>query len=392
MDPTDILVQTAGLVSQVEQQVAAIVTAVAFVMGSSRVIFTAYKKGWENIVPYLKDQGSRFMIIASLCTPVPYLAGVDGKPGTFIGAFPRIVISAGFEQTGNDAVFGNLEKIKEELRDTADSLELSEQLLAVKEASPLAGQKIKWTDALKVRLAQLIFLLPLIPPLACLAFFNTALGGFMMAVGYAISEHMAVVSCGVGVNIDTGSMTELMRIIQSQIANNVGLISGFIFYTLLIFTFTGVIISAAVRAAVFCVTFPFSVVNMAFDSRREVFFRNVVKAFAIALTPIIAVNILNVLTTAFNLCMEGGVVTDMIEAYLISDRTAPGSSDVFAVASEMYGSIYRLFVAMALGPAVVAAPALIFLMRSYRIACDAVGAGFGITGGGGRSQNADAVQ
>ena len=100
MDPTDVLVQTAGLVSQVEQQVAAIVTAIAFVMGSSRVIFTAYKKGWENIVPYLKDQGSKFMIIASLCTPVPYLAGVDGEPGTFIGAFPRIVISAGFEQVG----------------------------------------------------------------------------------------------------------------------------------------------------------------------------------------------------------------------------------------------------------------------------------------------------
>lgn len=112
MDPTDVLVQTANLVSQVEQQAAAIVTAIAFVMGSSRIIFTAYKKGWDNIVPYLKDQSSKFMIIASLCTPVPRLAGVDGKPGTFIGVFPRIVMTTGFQQTGNDAVFNNLERIK----------------------------------------------------------------------------------------------------------------------------------------------------------------------------------------------------------------------------------------------------------------------------------------
>lgn len=385
MDPTDLLVQTAGLVSQVEQQVAAIITAIAFVMGSSRVIFTAYRKGWENIVPYLKDQGSKFMIIASLCTPVPYLAGIDGKPGTFIGAFPRIVITAGFEQAGKGAVFENLDRIKEELKKSSDSLELSGQLIAVKEASPLAEQSIKWTDAIKVRLAQLIFLLPVIPPLACLAFFNTALGGFLMAVSYTISEYMAVITCGIGVNIDTGNMMNILEIIRSIVTDNVGVISGFIFYTLLLFTFTGVVISAAVRASIFCVTFPFSVVNMAFDARRDVFFRNIVKAFAIALTPVIAVNILNVLVSAFSLCMDGGIVANMVEAYLTSDGAALGSTDAFAVASEMYGFIYRLFVAIVVAPAIIAAPAMIFLMRSYRIACDTIGTGYGLVGGTGKT-------
>jgi hypothetical protein len=387
MDPTDLLVQTAGLVSQVEQQVAAIVTAIAFVMGSSRVIFTAYKKGWENILPYLKDQGSKFMIIASLCTPVPYLAGIDGKPGTFIGAFPRIVISAGFEQAGNNAVFENLDRIKEELKKSSDSLELSDQLIAVKEASPLAEQSIKWTDAIKVRLAQLIFLLPVIPPLACLAFFNTSLGGFLMAVSYTISEYMAVITCGIGVTIDTQNMINVLQIIRSIVADNIGIISGFIFYTLLLFTFTGVIISAAVRASIFCVTFPLSVVNMAFDARRDVFFRNIVKAIAIALTPIIAVNILNVLTSAFSLCMEGGAVPNMVEAYLASDAAALGSTDAFTVASEMYGFIYRLFVAIVIAPGIIAIPAMIFLMRSYRIACDTIGAGYGLIGGKAKTQD-----
>lgn len=391
MNPTDVLVQTAGLVSQVEQQAAAILTAIAFVMGSSRVIFTAYKKGWENIVPFLKDQGSKFMLITALCTPVPYLAGVDSKPGTFIGAFPRIVISAGFEQMGNAAIFDNLEAIKEELKENADSLELSEQLIAVKEASPLSDVHVKWTDAIKVRLAQLVFLLPLIPPLACLAFFNTALGGFLMAVSYTISEYMAVISCGIGVNIDAANMARVLQIVQTQIADNIAIISGFVFHTLLIFSFTGVIISAAVRASVFCITFPFSVINMAFDGRREIFFQNVVKAFAIALTPVVAVNILNVLTAAFNLCMDGTVMTDMIEAYLSSDAAALKSLDVFAVASEMYGFIYRLFVAVVLAPAVVAMPAIIFLMRSYRIACDAIGTGYGLMGAKGGPPNANTV-
>lgn len=388
MDPTDLLVQTAGLVSQVEQQVAAIITAIAFVMGSSRVIFTAYKKGWENLVPYLKDQGSKFMIIASLCTPVPYLAGIDGRPGTFIGAFPRIVISAGFEQMGNSAVFENLDRIKEELKSGAASLELSGQLIAVKEASPLAEQSIKWTDAIRVRLAQLIFLLPVIPPLACLAFFNAALGGFLMAVSYTVSEYMAVITCGIGVNIDTENMIKILQIIRSLVADNVGLISGFIFYTLLLFTFTGVIISTAVRASIFCVMFPFSLVNMAFDARRDVFFQNIVKAFAIALTPVVAVNILNVLTAAFGLCMDGGAVAGMVEAYLTSDAAALKSPDVFTVASEMYGFIYRLFVAIVVAPAVIAMPAMVFLMRSYRITCEAIGVGYGLTGGRGKTRNA----
>ena len=119
-------------------------------------------------------------------------------------------------------------------------------------------------------------------------------------------------------------MINILQIVKAQVPTISGLISGFVFYTLLLFTFTGVIISAAVRASVFCVTFPFSVVNMAFDTRREVFFQNIVKAFAIALTPVIAVNILNVLTTAFNLCIDGGVITDMVEAYLASDAAALG--------------------------------------------------------------------
>ncbi|MCK9227562.1 MAG: hypothetical protein PHT96_11075 [Syntrophorhabdaceae bacterium] len=56
------------------------------------------------------------------------------------------------------------------MKDHSDSLELSNQLVAAKEASPLADQKIEWTDAIKVCLAQLIFLLPLISPLARIAF------------------------------------------------------------------------------------------------------------------------------------------------------------------------------------------------------------------------------
>lgn len=164
MNPTDLLVQSSKLVSQVEQQVAAIVTAIAFFMGGSRIVFTLYKKGYENIVPYLKDQSGRFMIICALCTPLPFLGGADGKAGTFIGTFPRMVISAGFTQAGDGKVFANLDAVKSRLGKEMGSQDLSEKLKNIKEASPLMGVKIKWVDAIKVRLAQLIFLLPLIPP------------------------------------------------------------------------------------------------------------------------------------------------------------------------------------------------------------------------------------
>ncbi|MDD3846653.1 MAG: hypothetical protein PHC90_09860 [Syntrophorhabdaceae bacterium] len=381
MNPTDLLLQSAKLVTQVEEQVAAIVTAIAFFMGSSRTVFTLYKKGYENIVPYLKDQTGRFMIICALCTPLPFLGGTDGKPGTFIGTFPRMVISAGFTQAGNGKVFDNLNAVKAKLGKEMGSGELSEKLTNIKEASPLTGVKIKWVDAIKVRLAQLIFLLPLIPPSACLAFFHPALGAFMMMIGYVVSEYMAVISSGIGVNVDTGNMVFVLQTVRELVRSYIGAITGFLFHTLLIFTFTGVIITAAVRAAVFCITFPFSVVTMAFDSRREIFFQNIIKAFAIALTPVVAINVLNVLTMAYDLFMSTGITAGMVEAYLFSNIDTLKDSGVFPIAGEMYGFIFRLFIVTVLAPSVLSIPALVFLAGSYRIASEAIGAGLGYCGG-----------
>lgn len=389
MNPTDLLAQSSQLVAQAEQQVAAIVTAIAFFMGSSRIVFTLYKKGYENILPYIKDQTSRFMIICALCTPLPFLGGADGKAGTFIGTFPRMVISAGFTQVGDGRIFANLDAVKAKLGKEMGSQELSEKLTDIKETSPLAGVKIKWVDAIKVRLAQLIFLLPLIPPSACLALFHPALGAFMMMIGYVVSEYMAVITSGIGVNVDIGNMIFVLETVRELVRSYIGAIAGFLFHTLLIFTFTGVIVAAAVRAAVFCVTFPFSVITMAFDSRKEVFFQNIVKAFAIALTPIIAVNVLNVLVMAYDLCMGSGIALKMVEGYLFSNIDKLSDASVFQVAGEMYGFVFRLFIATVLAPAVLGIPALVFLMRSYRIASEAIGAGLNHSMGAGRGSEAD---
>jgi hypothetical protein len=384
MNPADLLAQSAALVSQVEEQVAAIVTAIAFFMGSSRTVFTLYKKGYENIVPYIKDQTGRFMIICALCTPLPFLGGTDGKPGTFIGTFPRMVISAGFAQAGNGKVFDNLKSVKASLQKEMGSGELSEKLTNIKEASPLTGVKIKWVDAIKVRLAQLIFLLPLIPPSACLALFHPALGAFMMMISYIVSEYMAVITCGIGVNVDTSGMIFVLETVRELVRGYIGAITGFLFHTLLVFTFTGVIITAAVRAAVFCVTFPYSIITMAFDSRREVFFQGIIKTFAIALTPIVAVNVLNVISMAYDLFMRGGLAGGMVEAYLFSGIESLVDTGVFPVAGEMYGFIFRLFIATVLAPSVLSVPAIVFLVRSYRIASEAIGAGLSYSSGTGR--------
>lgn len=377
MNPTDLLAQSAKLVAQVEQQVAAITMTIAFFMGSSRLVFMLYKKGYENIVPYLKDQAGRFMIICALCTPLPFLGGTDGKAGTFIGTFPRIVISAGFAQAGGAGVFANLDIIKSRLSTVASSPDLSEKLKSIKEASPLTGVKIKWVDAIKVRLAQLIFLLPLVPPCACLALFHPALGVFTMMISYTVSEYLAVISCGIGVNIDVESMIFVQETVRELVRGHIGTIAGFLFYTSLTFSFTGVIIAAAVRAAVFSVTFPFSVINMAFDSRKEVFFQNIVKAFAIALTPVVAVNVLQVLVMAYDLFMGGDIASRMVDAYLFSNIDKLKESGPLVVAGEMYGFIFRLFIATVLAPAALSVPAFAFLMRSYRIASEVVGAGLG---------------
>ena len=41
----------------------------------------------------------------------------------------------------------------------------------------------------------------------------------------------------------------------------------------------------------------------------------------------------------------------------------------------MYGFVFRLFIATVLAPTVLGIPALVFLIRSYRIASEAIGAG-----------------
>jgi hypothetical protein len=384
MNPTDLLVQSAKLVTQVEEQAAAVVTAIAFFMGSMRTVFMLYRKGYENIVPYIKDQTGRFMIICALCTPLPFLGGTDGKAGTFIGTFPRMVISAGFTQAGNGKVFDNLKSVKARLQKEIGSGELSEKLTSIKETSPLTGVKIKWVDAIKVRLAQLIFLLPLIPPSSCLALFHPALGAFMMMISYVVSEYMAVITCGIGVNVDASSMAFVLETVRELVRSHIGTITGFLFHTLLLFTFTGVIIAAAVRAAVFCVTFPYSIITMAFDSRREVFFQGIVRAFAIALTPVVAVNVLNVLSMAYDLFMVGGLAGGMVDAYLFSNINSLLDTGVFPVASEMYGFIFRLFIATVLAPSVLSVPGIVFLVRSYRVASEAIGAGLYYSGGTGR--------
>ncbi len=385
MDPTDLLTRSAKLVTQVEQQAAAITMAIAFFMGSSRLVFMLYKKGYENIVPYLKAQAGRFMMICALCTPFPFLGGTDGGAGTFIGAFPRMVISAGFAQAGGGKVFANLDTIKDRLSAAASSPDLSEKLKNIKETSPLMGVKIKWVDAIKVRLAQLIFLLPLIPPCACLAFFHPAMGTFTMMISYVVSEYLAVISCGIGVNVDVEGMIFVQETVRELVRGHIGTIAGFLFYTSLTFSFTGVIIAAAVRAAVFSVTFPFSVINMAFDSRKEIFFQNIVKAFAIALTPVVAVNVLQVLVMAYDLFMGGDIASRMVDAYLFSNMDKLKGSGLLAVAGEMYGFIFRLFIAAVMAPAVLSIPAFAFLMRSYRIASEAIGAGLSYSISAGRS-------
>lgn len=376
MNPADLLVQSDKLVAQVEQQVAAIAMAAAFFISCTRLVFVLYKKGYENIIPYAKDQTGRFMIICALCTPLPFLGGAgEGKTGTFIGTFPRMVISAGFAQAGDGTVFQNMDSIKNRYDRDIESKDLSEKLNSLKEASPLMGIKIKWVDAIKVRLAQLVFLVPLVPPCACLALFHPELGALMMLISYIISEYMAVVCCGIGVNIAVDNMLFVLGTVNGLVRDFIGTISGFLFYTSLTFTFAGVIISAAIRAAVFSVVFPFSVISMAFDSRQEVFYQNVVRSFAIALTPIVAVNVLQVLVMAYDLFAGGnGIASRIIGAYLFSDVDKLKNAGVFVVAGHMYGFVFRLFMVTVLAPAVLCVPAAVCLARSYSIASEAVGA------------------
>jgi hypothetical protein len=53
----------------------------------------------------------------------------------------------------------------------------------------------------------------------------------MMMISYVVSEYMAVITCGIGVNVDTSSMTFVLETVRELVRGYIGAITGFLFHT-----------------------------------------------------------------------------------------------------------------------------------------------------------------
>lgn len=385
-----------GVTGKVGATVSATVVALSFMMSVIRVAYQAYEKGLDQWSVYAKKQVGVFLVVVGLCIQLPF----PPYDGSFITSFPSMIIREGFKsvepafkesglsaENYSESIINKLRQGKESKMPAASEKILKElkkqlpdlMLLIAKAGTsfiPTLGPMLMSVKALVV--AGALFL-PFIPMMFPLFLVNAAFAGIMLFLSFFV----CLVTAGAFV-LPPGSddlktamvMFESIRIFVKGAMSELGL---FMFVTALTFGFMGTMLSLIIKSVVFCATFPIAVVNMAFEKQQQVFIQNVVRIFSIAITPFIMGIVFQVLMAAYGtICQENGVFDRVVESYLWSNLNAANlQGDILGACMEMYGFLFRFFVAAFAVPAMLVTPAVVMLVKSGSVAEGLLGHGIG---------------
>lgn len=386
----NILTDVQSMSAYYAREMAMIAVALAFVMSTARLLSEIFTRGYDGFGVYFRDQLKKFMIIVFLTLPLP------GLGGSFISTFPLLVIQGGIN-TANAFVKsdvssdlgggGDLLSMPKDIRTKIKNIRNIDET-AIKAAltqlqnDNSALYKLGWADEIWVKIvAAIIMILFTAPFLVLLPLLGNVWGNvfsviwqfsYLMAIsvtGHAggqtinIQSLLGGFSGGDGINRQPGAIVQL-----------ISAVADFAFVTALTFSFFGVLLSCVVKAVVMIVTFPISVVTMAFEQQRQVFISNIVRAFSIALTPIIAATIFAVCLSAYShLTAAGGLVSRMVDTY-IGAGTAANFNDFGAL-------FFRWLIAMFLAPVVLCFPVVRYMVKVPQIVQELIGVGVGYGSG-----------
>lgn len=377
--------------------------ALSFIMSLVRVAYMAYERGIDQWSTYAKKQLGLFFIVVAMCFPI----GFSG--GSFISSFPKLIIEAGLSGiNSNDNVKaftaksyegGIAKKLKDEMggEDNSKIIKdtLSKVVLATQEGTTLAYQKAdglpihQLFTLLKFLIIAILVFFPIGLMTVPLLFLNAWVGIATIAAELAVC---VVMSLGMVYPFEipeiqaalTGA-TYLLDALGNFVKAVVKEVGFTMFYTALTFGFFGTLISVALKSAVFCATFPISVVNLAFEKQTSVFIQNVVKIFSLAITPFILITTLDILMTGFGIIAgKDGLLYTIIESYVMANYNVgviAGGGSIIDGAIEAYSLIARMLIACFLSPTILCIPAISIMMQAHKIASELLGAGVGYATG-----------
>jgi len=380
--------------------------ALSFLMSLVRVVYMAYERGIEQWTVYARKQTALFFIVVALCFPI----GLLGDGGSFITGFPAMVIKTGLK--GIDSKMGALsatsysDSLAKKVRDAASggdqtSFEDHVKTLVKNAAEAMNGvnraiiekspSSVTGIDALanvlKVTgIAMLVFI-----PIGCMTLpvfiLNVWVGAgalllelivcWVMAAAMVMPEIAGPEIIGSSLGV---SMATLVYDFVKACTRELGIA---MFYTALTFGFFGTMVSVALKSAVFCATFPISVVNLAFEKQVSVFIQNVVKIFSLAITPFILVTTFQILIAAFGQIAKPGGAFDMVMMSYVVANFNPAAAEAGTVsgAIELYALLFRLLISCFLSPTLMAVPAVAIMLQSHKIAGELLGSAVGYSTG-----------
>lgn len=391
-----------SVLSYFSTEIASIAIGLAFIMSLIRVVGVLWQKGYDQLMPYVKEQLTRFFIVVALCLPF----NIGQGSGSFITMFPTMVVSGGLV-TG-EAVASTSDGAK--LRGSAGTgtgggasnslITLPRNLQAGIENSrgvtstQIAEQARGHIENLKnsspglwdmvtnghVGLVKAVGYFLGLLAVTSLPMIFIGIAGGPAGIGIAVMLFIVnlILALALAFNSTAILEGELASAMSWLAQTAVRGISDFVFTSVLTFAYYGVLLSTLIKGGIYVVTFPISVVNMAFDKQKDLFVKNIIKGFGLAIVPLLAAAIFVVAVNGYVLLTaDGGLVSTMIEVYVGDMQTATTTSFM-----SFLGYYFRWLTAIFLAPTALTVPIARYMLMTPTLAQELIGAsvsGAGIT-------------
>lgn len=379
---SDLLARTSYLMSNYVNEISSTAIALAFVMTLFRIGNEAWKSGYDKTMPYLKDQAGKFIVVVALCMPMNIIPAMGNH--SFITGFPQMVMNAGFETAKTMIANGGnwsastlimlpagldekIRKLKQEQAATAAQREQEfYQLWDSNEFKKDMEKNSTWSRIgtfLKGIAVALLILLIMSPILILLA----SIGGMagLIASGTIVVIVLAQMQgWASGTQAATPPAFQLLQWALSEMAQ-------FMFTSIATFSFFAVLITASIKAVIHTLLFPISVVNSAFESRRQIFYSQIAKFVSLALTPVVACLVFIVSAEAFAMLSSKFGLIDVMQKVFVG-ATPPTDAPIMQIVSWFF----RFAVSCLMAPSMLALPVAKLIWQSERFASEAVGQGF----------------
>lgn len=189
-----------------------------------------------------------------------------------------------------------------------------------------------------------------------------------VSVGLGVAGVLGAWLSGVSTGEGVDYLCEVSRTLMRPIATT-------FFVNVLTFCYFGVLLSTVVKAVIYAVTFPISLIGVVFESRRHTLMESVWRGVCIALTPVVAGLVFGIACQFFVLATaEGGIVEKMMLTWV-------GSYGPELSFGEKVAYMFRALVAPLFMGGLMVVPAARYVLQSSRIAAEVVGGAVGWASG-----------